>query len=785
MNDGGAKAAAGRTQQLRSDFFRLDHDTFAGHVADESDLDRRFVVELLLDGYPYKIARADAYASELYIENVGDGCYGFVFTLPELAIEQSSVVEVRLANTLFPIGHPIFLDQADSSLKRSPANELRWLGGLRFEGWCVCAQDEIPTVAAVIDGERVAEAKAIHWANVGRFNEARLARRFDLHLPERFADGRVRRVHFIRDNAEDFPGSPLSIVAFHDGLKAVIDRFAELESERPRGEQFDRLLPMAMPFSDYAEWKRRFPTAPEDKAGEAAIAIALIGLGDPELSLTSLQDGDFPDWVAAALPETNGPSTYDPEQLRQFLEGDAEECEYVIFVRSGVRFAAGALQRIAAAFLEFPEAIAVYGDFDIIGTDGAEWPICLPAFDYERLLEQGYCAHLFAMRRQTGLDAAAPDVADLYRLFMFMLDADSPRHAKIVHISGSLAAFPTFDLTLDDSLLARATNEHLRTRKVTAQITKTSHALFPAVQIVRTPPTGSTTIVIPVRNRLELLQTCLRSIQPAVSKGKVDVMIVDNDSTDPQMTKYINGLRGDGVSVLAVPGAFNFAHLNNVAARQAKGDFLCLLNNDVKAIDDQWLREMLSRMSEEDVGAVGALLLWPSGVVQHGGTVLGPNFAAAHAFCERMHNDPGYTDLLCAAHESSAVTAACLLTRRQDYLDVGGMDELHFPVNFNDVDYCLKLRAMGKRIVFTPHARLYHFESASRGHDKIPDRAARFARELQCLRARWGEHLIADPYYNPALSLDATPFSALAWPPRLRHARMVTAPIPADIPPGF
>ena len=209
------------------------------------------------------------------------------------------------------------------------------------------------------------------------------------------------------------------------------------------------------------------------------------------------------------------------------------------------------------------------------------------------------------------------------------------------------------------------------------------------------------------------------------------------------------------------------------------------MNNDVKAMDDGWLPEMLSRIGEPDVGAVGALLLWPSGVVQHGGTVLGPSFAAAHAFCERIQSDPGYAELLCVAHECSAVTAACLLTRRQDYLDVGGMDELHFPVNFNDVDYCLKLRARGKRIVLTPHARLYHFESASRGQDKIPDRAARFTRELQNLRARWGDSLIDDPFYNPTLSLDAVPFSALAWPPRPCDARMSSARQAADIPPGF
>ncbi len=126
-----------------------------------------------------------------------------------------------------------------------------------------------------------------------------------------------------------------------------------------------------------------------------------------------------------------------------------------------------------------------------------------------------------------------------------------------------------------------------------------------------------------------------------------------------------------------------------------------------------------------------------------------------------------------------------MLTRRRDYLDAGGMDQLHFPVNFNDVDYCLKLRAKGKRIVFTPHARLYHYESASRGEDKASDRAARFARELQNLRARWGEYLIADPYYSPILSLDATPFSALAWPPRPRRARITALPVQADIPPGF
>jgi GT2 family glycosyltransferase len=150
-----------------------------------------------------------------------------------------------------------------------------------------------------------------------------------------------------------------------------------------------------------------------------------------------------------------------------------------------------------------------------------------------------------------------------------------------------------------------------------------------------------------------------------------------------------------------------------------------------------------------------------------------------------MLDDPGYGDMLRVAHECSAVTAACLLTRKSDYLALGGMDEVFFPVNFNDVDYCLKLRAAGKRIVVTPHARLLHWESASRGADERPDRAGRMQRELRTLRARWLEALVNDPFYNPNLSLDSIPFSALAWPPRQRSPRTNASPQPVKVPLGM
>jgi GT2 family glycosyltransferase len=292
-------------------------------------------------------------------------------------------------------------------------------------------------------------------------------------------------------------------------------------------------------------------------------------------------------------------------------------------------------------------------------------------------------------------------------------------------------------------------------------------------------------IIIPTRNRLDLLQRCLETITPAVARAPSEIIIVDNDSSDPEMLDFLAAIDRRSATILSAPGTFNFARLNNLAMRSARGEFLCLLNNDIEATDDLWLDEMASRLGEPDVGAVGALLLWPSGIVQHGGVVLGSSLAAVHAFNDRMSDDLGYADMLRVAHQCSAVTAACMLTRRSDYEQAGGLDEISFPVNFNDVDYCLKLRAAGKRIVFTPHARLLHRESASRGNDRYGERAARFDRELRALRARWLEVLVDDPFYSPMLSLDSIPFSALAWPPRSFAPRAPCRPVSEAIPPGI
>lgn len=774
------------SKPLRTRFFRIDETSFGGHVVDTADATQRFIVELLLDGQPIRVARADVYVHELAIDGLGDGYYGFVFSLSPSALADSFVAEVRLANSTTPVGSPIHLraDAASEDDPRGPGS-VEWLGGVRFEGWCPARSDQVPTIIALIDGEAVAQVRPTRWTQIGTKESARAVRGFDLHLPHRFADGRVRRVRFVTDDGQEVSSSPISFVAFPDGLARTLDRLGELESERLRGEFFDRLLPMSLPFTEYDYWQRRFSTKPEVNS-QPNVAIVLIGTGDETVSLRSIEEQDYSDWVLGTLPEGRASATFEPDMLRSFLAEDAEQSEIVLFAPTGTQFSDMALVHFANAFAAFPEAVAAYADIDVAGPDQRAWPVAFSAFDYERMLEQGYCSHLFALRRASVEKAIAVGATDIYRLFNSIFDETrNVDKNEVIHIPTALGRIPPLDLASSTRALANATAVHLQRRGVRTNVSPGKGSAFPAVHVARVPQRASVTIVIPVRNKPELLRDCLRSIRRAATSMNAEIMIVDNDSSDPEMFAYLEEIDGNDALVIRVPGAFNFARLNNIAADKSQSQFLCLLNNDVQALDDLWLAEMLGRMTEPDVGAVGALLVWPSGVVQHGGVVLGTSFAATHAFNDRIQTDPGYADLLRVAHECSAVTAACLVTRRADYQAVGGMDELRFPVNFNDVDYCLKLAAAGKRIVFTPHARLLHLESASRGKDMAPDRARRFERELRVLRARWGDRLINDPYYNPMLSLDPAPFSALAWPPRSMAPRIGSRPVPADIPAGF
>jgi GT2 family glycosyltransferase len=773
------------TLGLRTAFYRSGERRFSGYVVDIGNFSQRFAVAILVDGCSVQVIRSDACVHQLRNEQIGDGCYGFSCTLQDAVVSNSSVVEARLANLGTLVGAPIALSESsDDASQYFTRGNIRWLGGLRFSGW-ISGDREPATANLLVDGTLITRVRASTWSHVGTSEaDARAVRTFDFYLPEKFADGNAHQLVMVDDVDEDIGGGPLAFLAYADGLRDAVAGRGLSAQEGLRAQLLERLLPMSLPFSHYQGWRERFPvllgpTVP------LACAVIMIGAGATDDTLESLNEQTHNEWVAASMPQTLDPLGLRPKLAQEFLISDGADCDFVVFALAGTLFAPSALRRIASAFVEFPDAQVVYADLDLQSNDGSIWPLAFPSFDYERMLEQGYCSYLFAMRRGTAERSLAAGASNPYRLFNSVLDDATAFHTTIVHLPGPLATLPQFDRNAAGLALSTAASAHLQRKGIRAQATLQPAGILPAVKITRAHDRVATTIIIPSRNRHHLLRNCIECIRPAVERTRAQILVVDNDSSDPDTLNYLTEIERRIATVLRISGEFNFPRLNNYAAEAAHGEVLCLLNNDVNALDEQWLDEMLSRLAERDVGAVGALLVWPSGVVQHGGVVLGPSFAAAHAFNDRLDSDVGYSDLLRVAHECSAVTGACLVTRRRDFLDVGGMDEVQFPVNFNDVDYCLKLRANGKRIVFTPHAKLIRLEAASRGADVKADKEKCFERELRNLRAKWGPILAADPYYSPILSRDPIPFSALAWPAGRMEPRVNRPPIPVQIPPGF
>jgi GT2 family glycosyltransferase len=256
-------------------------------------------------------------------------------------------------------------------------------------------------------------------------------------------------------------------------------------------------------------------------------------------------------------------------------------------------------------------------------------------------------------------------------------------------------------------------------------------------------------IIIPTRDRIDLLTRCIASIEEKTSYGKHEIVIVDNDSQSDEARDYFKRTHH---RVVHFSGPFNYSAINNFAVEQTSAPWLLFLNNDVEVIDDEWLTCMAEHVQRPEVGAVGARLLFRDDTVQHAGIVLGVRGTAKHAFCGFPAESPGVCRQLQVTRNYSAVTAACLLTRRDVFEEVGGFDEERLPVIFNDVDLCLKMRAAGYLIVYTPFARLYHDESASRRPSVEPV-------ETEVLRERWPEVVERDPYYNPNLSREHADFS--------------------------
>lgn len=445
--------------------------------------------------------------------------------------------------------------------------------------------------------------------------------------------------------------------------------------------------------------------------------------------------------------------------------------EYVVFADHDDILPPEALYECAKALNEDRSIDMIYTDEDKVDMESRKYfePNFKPDFNPDLLCSMNYICHLCViskslLERVGWLDSQYDGAQD----YDFILRcAESAKH--IHHIPKVLYHWRTHpDSTAvrpESKLYAfeagrRALLEHYARLEIPAKVEHSSfYGMYHTIYRWNEEPLLS--ILIPNKDHLADLQKCVQSILDKSSYRNFEFVIIENNSTEEKTFAGYKAMEEacDKVRVVYYEGEFNFSRINNFGAKHAKGEYFLLLNNDTELISPDALWEMLGYCMRGDVGAVGAKLCYPDDTIQHAGVVIGFGGVAGHTFIGSSRFDLGYQARIACVQNYSAVTAACLMTPRKVFEAVGGMTE-ELQVAFNDIDYCLKVRALGKLVVYTPYAELYHYESKSRGLEDTPQKVARFNREADLFRERWPDILLnGDPYYNPNLSLDKADFS--------------------------
>lgn len=474
------------------------------------------------------------------------------------------------------------------------------------------------------------------------------------------------------------------------------------------------------------------------------------------------------------------PGRYDNETFRKAVE--QAETDYIAFIRSGDRIPSHALSIIAHGITNNRGKKIIYTDNDFITDAGIRHdPQFKPDWDPELFLSTNYISNLCVIKAEffRSVDRFIIEPEN-FTLYDFLLKALSHITADdILHIPHIL-----YHALVDDKepgATAQPSGEQQRellalqeyfgrtNSRVRVESTEHAGIFRRKYPLPENPPLVS--LIVPTRNGYNILSQCIASIIEKTSYRNYEILVVNNRSTDRRTLKYLDRIaaRRD-VRIIDYDHEFNYSAINNYAVKQAAGSVVGLINNDIEVREPEWLTEMASYAIRDEIGAVGAKLLYPDGRVQHGGVLMGLEGSVrnAHRFFPGDH--AGYGKRLSTVQSFAAVTAACLVVRKELYDKVGGLNEQDLPVAFNDVDLCLRLVEAGYVNVWTPYAVLVHHESVSRGHDDTPEERARSERETEYLLRRWGSWFVDDPHYNPNLTLAKTDFS-LAWPPRTRQSQ--------------
>ncbi|MDU6817563.1 MAG: glycosyltransferase family 2 protein [Leclercia adecarboxylata] len=432
-----------------------------------------------------------------------------------------------------------------------------------------------------------------------------------------------------------------------------------------------------------------------------------------------------------------------------------------------------ALLFMAQAICAQPKTQILYSDEDKLNGRGERFdPHFKSDWNPDLFFSQNYVSHLGVYRRELlqriggfRLGVEGSQDQDLLLRCLPHVQAD-----QIVHIPRVLYHWRTIEgstalasgeksYTTDAGI--KALRDYFASQQPGVEV---DAGLVPNTYRVRYPipePAPLVSLLIPTRDRRSLTETAVRSILEKSTYTNFEILILDNGSVEADTLEFFREIQQEDrrVKVLAYDFPFNYSAINNFGARHAKGSVIGLVNNDVEVINPEWLTEMVSQCLRPEIGCVGAKLYYSNDTVQHGGVILGIGGVGGHSHKHFPRHHPGYFSRLVLTQSLSAVTAACLLVRKEIFDLVSGLDEENLKVAFNDVDFCLKVREAGYRNLWTPYAELYHYESISRGAEDSPEKIARFAKEVNYMKEKWKDYLLHDYYYNLNLTKQKEDFS--------------------------
>ena len=431
--------------------------------------------------------------------------------------------------------------------------------------------------------------------------------------------------------------------------------------------------------------------------------------------------------------------------------------------------APNALYEIAKAVNEHLDAEVIYTDEDKVTTDLKEHfqPHLKPDFNLDLLRSNNYICHFFVASRDLikRVGGFRPEFNGAQDYDLILRCTEQAK--QIVHIPKILYHWRVHKASTADNPASkmyafdagkRAIEEHLvRCRtKGTVQHTKDLGFYRVKYEVCGEPLVS---IIIPNKDQSEALKKCLDSIREKTSYRNYEIIIVENNSEEPETFAFYKKIAGEKIKIVTWEGEFNYSAINNLGVRHARGDYLLLLNNDVEIINGDWLTEMLSHCQRKEVGIVGAKLYYPDNTIQHAGIIIGIGGVAGSVFVGLPRAFSGYLHKASIQLDLSAVTAACMLVKRSVFEQVGGLEE-KLKVAFNDVDFCLRVREKGYLVVYDPYAELYHYESKTRGAEDTKEKIRRFQTEIEYMRSHWiGLLKKGDPYYNCNLSLTKWDYS--------------------------